>query len=65
MDDDFNTAGALGELFELVRAINRFADAGKLESNPDPKALADFRAGVVVLRELLGLRRGSEHGARE
>ncbi len=55
MDDDFNTAGALGELFELVRAINRFADAGKLESGADAKALADFQAGVVVLRELLNL----------
>ena len=27
MDDDFNTGGALGELYELVRALNRFADA--------------------------------------
>ena len=28
MDDDFNTAGALGNLFELVRAINTARDAG-------------------------------------
>ena len=28
MDDDFNTAGALGELFDLVRAINQARDAG-------------------------------------
>jgi cysteinyl-tRNA synthetase len=28
MDDDFNTAGALGHLFELVRAINQAKDAG-------------------------------------
>jgi cysteinyl-tRNA synthetase len=28
MDDDFNTAGALGYLFELVRAINQAKDAG-------------------------------------
>jgi cysteinyl-tRNA synthetase len=28
MDDDFNTAGALGGLFELVRAINQAKDAG-------------------------------------
>jgi cysteinyl-tRNA synthetase len=27
MDDDFNTAGALGHLFELVRAINQAKDA--------------------------------------
>jgi cysteinyl-tRNA synthetase len=28
MDDDFNTAGALGYLFELVRVINQARDAG-------------------------------------
>jgi cysteinyl-tRNA synthetase len=28
MDDDFNTAGALGHLFDLVRAINQARDAG-------------------------------------
>jgi cysteinyl-tRNA synthetase len=28
MDDDFNSAGALGHLFELVRAINQARDAG-------------------------------------
>lgn len=28
MDDDFNTAGALGILFDLVRAINQARDAG-------------------------------------
>ena len=28
MDDDFNSAGALGYLFELVRAINQAKDAG-------------------------------------
>jgi cysteinyl-tRNA synthetase len=28
MDDDFNTAGALGHMFELVRAINQAKDAG-------------------------------------
>ena len=28
MDDDFNTAGALGYLFELVRSINQAKDTG-------------------------------------
>jgi cysteinyl-tRNA synthetase len=28
MDDDFNTAGALGHLFDLVRAINQARDTG-------------------------------------
>ena len=43
MDDDFNTGGALGELFELVRALNRYADAETLEARKDdPAALATF-----------------------
>ncbi len=32
MDDDFNTGGAIGDLFELVRALNKFVDDEKLET---------------------------------
>ena len=53
MDDDFNTGGALGELFELVRALNRHADAERLEARKDDHAaLATFQAGMATLREL-------------
>ena len=31
MDDDFNTGGAIGDLFELVRRLNKFIDDEKLE----------------------------------
>ena len=51
MDDDFNTAGALAALFELVRAINQARDAGA--------AAAGIQAAQGVLLELgrvLGLR---------
>jgi cysteinyl-tRNA synthetase len=44
MDDDFNTAGALGCIFDLVRAINQARDAGAGD-----EALA---AGQDVIREL-------------
>jgi cysteinyl-tRNA synthetase len=62
MDDDFNTGGGIGALFDLVRALNKFVDDEKLE---DPaKRSADrvnvLRCGVTVLRELgvtLGLFR--------
>jgi cysteinyl-tRNA synthetase len=61
MDDDFNTGGALGVLFELLSALNRFADVHKLEDpTAAPPARDEFRKGVVVLRELsqiLGLFR--------
>lgn len=53
MDDDFNTGGAVGLLFDLLTHLNRFADARKLE---EPGASADhvaqFKRGVAVLREL-------------
>src|SRR5205807_1914525 len=57
MDDDFNTGGAIGELFDVVHALNRFANT----LTPDAaEALAEYRAGMVVLKELsqiLGLFR--------
>ena len=42
MDDDFNTGGAVGVLFELLTALNRFADTKKLEEpTADAAAKAD------------------------
>ena len=59
MDDDFNSAGALAALFELVRAINQArADGGNA---------ADLQAAQTRLRELggvLGLRL-EEPGAKD
>ncbi len=52
MDDDFNTGGAVGVLFELLPALNRFADSAGLESKASGAAKDEFRAGVHVLREL-------------
>jgi cysteinyl-tRNA synthetase len=51
MDDDFNTAGGLAALFELVRAINTARGAG-VGGEPFAEAQAAFRA----LTEVLGLR---------
>jgi cysteinyl-tRNA synthetase len=51
MDSDFNTAGALAALFELVRAINSARDAGA-GGAPFAAAQATFRelAGILGLR---------------
>jgi cysteinyl-tRNA synthetase len=61
MDDDFNTGGAVGDLFELVRALNKFVDDEKLETKqPSPEQAAALRQGASTLRELgatLGLFR--------
>ena len=37
MDDDFNTGGAIGDLFELVRRLNKFVDDEKLEEPNEPR----------------------------
>ncbi|MHB1425152.1 MAG: cysteine--tRNA ligase [Gemmataceae bacterium] len=53
MSDDFNTGGAIGVLYELLTALNRFADGTKLEyPNPDQGALSAFDRGTLVLKEL-------------
>jgi cysteinyl-tRNA synthetase len=57
MDDDFNTGGAIGELFDVVHALNRRANT---LAPSDTEGLAEYRAGMVVLKELaqiLGLFR--------
>ena len=58
MDDDFNTAGALGYIFELVRAINTARNKGATNEQLQP--------AQETLRELtgvLGLRLEEKSGA--
>ena len=47
MDDDFNTGGAIGDLFELVRRLNKFVDDEKLEDakQRQPAKVASLAAG--------------------
>ena len=54
MDDDFNTGGAIGDLFDLVRRLNKFIDDEGLEQpeNRSDARLASLRRGTAVLREL-------------
>ena len=54
LDDDFNTGGAISELFDLVRELNKFVDQHRLEEEVPNKSvlLESFQRGVVTLREL-------------
>ncbi|HYV35879.1 MAG TPA: cysteine--tRNA ligase [Gemmataceae bacterium] len=53
MDDDFNTGGAIGVLFELLTALNRFADVKQLEAAGAAAAdVQAFQRGVLALKEL-------------
>ncbi|HMP02638.1 MAG TPA: hypothetical protein PKC45_09085 [Gemmatales bacterium] len=60
MDDDFNTAGAIGVLHETLTALNKFADQAKLEDSAtrSQAQVDDFAAAARRLRlmgNLLGL----------
>ncbi len=75
MDDDFNTGGAVSDLFEMSRAINRFVDQNQLEDTKQRTAgdMSTFATAMSVLRELgaiLGLflkapKRTDEGGSTE
>ncbi|MGB6421925.1 MAG: cysteine--tRNA ligase [Anaerolineales bacterium] len=51
MEDDFNSAGALGHIFDLVRAINQARDAGMDASN-----LQNAQDLIAELTGVFGLR---------
>ena len=58
MNDDFNTGGAVGILFELLAVLNKFADDAKLDSSPAVADVDSFRVGLQLLRNygsILGL----------
>ena len=57
MDDDFNTGGATGVLFELVTSLNRQADGAKLEdpSSNNSAAKAEFAEGAALVKEIAGV----------
>ena len=53
MDDDFNTAGALGAVFDLVRQANTFYSAS--EATLSPADLAALGAAADAAAELVGV----------
>jgi len=56
MDDDFNTAGALGAVFELSRTTNSFlSEYSGVLASADFELLADAEAAVVELPGALGI----------
>ena len=62
MDDDFNTAGALGHLFDLVRAINQARDAILEQTSLSiaQDLLRELTEGVLGLRLERAATRGTQ-----
>jgi cysteinyl-tRNA synthetase len=54
LNDDFNTGGVTGVLFELVTKLNKNADDAKLEdpSTNNPPAKAEFLEGATLVKEI-------------
>lgn len=54
MDDDFNTGGAISDVFDLARAINRFIDQHNLEDseNRNKQDVEQLIRAIQTLREL-------------
>ena len=58
MDDDFNTARAIGILFETVRKINRLIDAGENDKNAVGKeGILQDTADILGIGSVLGIAR--------
>lgn len=55
MDDDFNTGGAVAELFELAKITNKFCEEAKLEDAADPASVAKLDLLLGTIKELAGI----------
>ena len=55
MDDDFNTGGAIGVLFELRKAVNGFIHQQKLEEAATDDQQQALTTAVTLLKELSNL----------
>ncbi|MFT3787870.1 MAG: cysteine--tRNA ligase [Tepidisphaeraceae bacterium] len=52
MDDDFNTAGAIAVMHEIVTATNGFIDASRAESTREANVVAAVASAVATLKKL-------------
>ncbi len=64
LDEDFNTAKALGVVFELVRAVNRFANHKKARRRGGPVVAGALEAFALV-SQTLGLLSMDVHAFNE
>ncbi|MBN2248407.1 MAG: cysteine--tRNA ligase [Coriobacteriia bacterium] len=66
MDDDFNTAGALAAIFDLVRVLNSFLEGHGIGASARYAARVEAAAGTIVdLLGVLGVEMADEEGASQ
>jgi len=64
MDDDFNSAEAIGHLFRLVREINRIRAEGDAAPVQEAAAFEKVRGALEVFDSVLGLFKGGLPNAK-
>jgi cysteinyl-tRNA synthetase len=52
MDDDFNTAGAIAAMHEIIGTTNAFIDSSKLETTKTDAGIQAVTAGIATIRKL-------------
>ncbi len=57
MDDDFNSAGAIGQIFDLIKTYNVLLDSNGPALSRDRDALEAFRRTITEFDTILGLFR--------
>ncbi|MEE9271462.1 MAG: cysteine--tRNA ligase [Candidatus Krumholzibacteria bacterium] len=55
MDDDFNSAGAIGAVFDLVRTYYKLVDKSGETITKDGEALGQLKDAIVTFDKILGL----------
>jgi cysteinyl-tRNA synthetase len=55
MDDDFNSAGALGAMFDLVKTYYKLLDKKGSTLAEDGEALAALKEAIVIFDQVLGI----------
>ncbi|HRK30240.1 MAG TPA: cysteine--tRNA ligase [Tepidisphaeraceae bacterium] len=55
MDDDFNTAGAIGVMHQMATEINRFIEATSLAQEKQPELVTAVAAAAITLKRLGGV----------
>lgn len=55
MDDDLNTAGAVGQIFEKIRKINRILDASRASEGNKRAVLAREREELLKMATVMGI----------
>jgi cysteinyl-tRNA synthetase len=55
LDEDFNTAAALGHLFDLMAALNRFMDEGRQDDYYEGSVHATAAVFREILQDVLGV----------